>query len=99
MLLLVFILTSPFVLLYLLVSISLDLLKFIFYKHKFFVLRFLVKLRHTYYDYSFMTNLSMGVFASSIVALVVSTGVYTIVAYSLVAVISFIAMIDYNYKK
>jgi hypothetical protein len=41
----------------------------------------------------------MGIFASSIVALVVSTGIYTIVAYSLVAVVSFVAMIDYNYKR
>jgi len=99
MLLLLFIITSPFWLVYLLMSIFADVFKFIYKKNKMSTLRFLVKLRHAYYDYSFMTNLSMGIFASSIVALVVSTGIYTIVAYSLVAVVSFVAMIDYNYKR
>jgi len=75
-----------------------EIINFIFVKHKIKVYRILIKVRHSYYDYGFMTNLSMSVFASSLVAIVVSSGMFTL-AYSVMAIFSFIAMIDYNYKK
>jgi len=70
----------------------------LYFKYRYKLLKILVKLRYSYYDYGFMTNLTIGIFASSIVALIVSTGTFTILVYTLVAVVSFIAMIDYNYK-
>ena len=73
--------------------------KFILKKYKFVFYRFFIKLKFSWNDNAFMSNLSMGIFASSIVALIVSTGVFTITIYILVAIVSFIAMIDYNFKK
>lgn len=69
----------------------------IFIKYKFSIFRLFIKLKFSYYDYAFMSSLSMGVFASSIVAIIVSKGGF-IIAYFVVAIVSFKAMIDYNYK-
>ena len=56
------------------------------------------KINYSLNDYSFMTNLSMGVFISSLVAIIVTSGVVMFI-YMAMAIFAFFAMIDYNYKK
>jgi hypothetical protein len=71
----------------------------IYLKYKFKILRVKIKARFAYYDYEFMTNLSIGIFASSLVAMFVSESFITVVVFSITIIISAIAMVDYNYKK
>jgi len=63
------------------------------------ILRVEVKARFAYRDYEFMTNLSIGIFASSLVAMFVAESFMAIVVFSITIIISAIAMVDYNYKK
>ena len=93
-----FILTSPFWLMYFFLKFVFTVFELIYLKYKFKIFRGILKVRFSFYDYSFMTNLSMSIFASSLVSLIVSQSVMSIVACAIAMVMSFIAMIDYNYK-
>ena len=73
--------------------------KYIFNRYRIVLLKFFVKLKYAFNDYDFMANLSIGIFASSLIALVVSVKEVVIIIYVITTVLSFVAMIDYNYKK
>jgi len=95
---LLFILTSPFWSMYFFSKFAYSVFELIYLKYKFKILRVKVKAKFAYLDYKFMTNLSIGIFASSLVAMFVAESFISVVVFSITITISAIAMIDYNYK-
>jgi len=93
-----FILTSPFWAAYFFSKFIYSIFELIYLKYKFKILRVEVKVRFAFNDYTFMTNLSIGIFASSLVALIVSQSVASVVICMTAMIMSSIAMVDYNYK-
>lgn len=67
------------------------------YKYKYKILKMKAKAKYSFEDNVFMTNLSLGVFASSLVAVVTAKG-YFVLIYLIVTFISAFAMVNYNYK-
>ena len=61
--------------------------------------KFKEKFKYSIEDMELMTNLSLGVFVGSVVAVIVTVNVYLVATYVASATISFFAMIEYNYKK
>lgn len=95
---LLFILASPLWVVYFFSRFVFSVFELIYFKYKFKILRAESKARFSFYDYSFMTNLSMGIFVSSLVALIISQSVMSVITCTMAMIISLIAMIDYNYK-
>lgn len=100
MFLLLFIITSPFWGVYFFSKLVFNVLYYYVYnRYKYKLFKFIIKLNLAYRDNDFMTNLSMGVFASSLVALFVANTLVSTIICSFASLVSFIAMVDYRYKK
>jgi len=97
MILFYLILMSPILLTYIILTFMLDFFKFIFRIHKIPILRYLVKIRYMFRNKNIVLNISISMFAGSVVASFVTSG-FALSFYILAALISLKLIIDYNYS-
>jgi len=89
------------IILFALISAEIALLLYLFYEVSLQFLHFFnfkKKVECLVENYDLMANLSAGFFVGTIVAVIVTTKILFIAVYTMAAILSFLAMIDFNYK-